>query len=414
MKIVIAAESPLTVTTSGKLARAYAQEWLKEGGHEVYVMSWAHTGEDIKHEEGWILCAGGSNFGGEFLNGSSAPTVADREIARLNPDVVYTDAPVWAIAPLMVACNRNDIPLVAHLTWRGFPMSHRVVNTMPLIHTPIFTNDHSWVQFKSLVERYKSDGIGIVEEAKTPLLDRYDGTTSPLVVRNGVSADFRPKEKTELRKQLGIPEDNMVFISIGRNNRRADYARLLEGFKLACEEDDKISLIIHCGDPKGVNLDGWNLLSLTTQMGLNGRVFFTDQSANPREGLSDSDLNELLNCADVFITARRAFGNNLAAKEAVRAGLPVVMMKELCYESDGNKIDCVTHCMEADEIYYSVADIQSIKKWFLEKEGFKHIDDDSQLEKYYPTHESTAKELLQVLKKATTEPHPLGNNAKVN
>ncbi|BCU99636.1 MAG: hypothetical protein CM15mV29_0270 [uncultured marine virus] len=43
----------------------------------------------------------------------------------------------------------------------------------------------------------------------------------------------------------------MVFISVGRNNRRRDYARLLEGFKLACEEDDEISLIIHCGDRRG-------------------------------------------------------------------------------------------------------------------------------------------------------------------
>ena len=412
MRIVIAAESPLTVTTSGKLARAYAQEWLKEGGHEVYVMSWAHTGEDIKHEEGWILCAGGSNFGGEFLNGSSAPTVADREIARLNPDVVYTDAPVWAIAPLMVACNRNDVPLVAHLTWRGFPMSHRVVNTMPLIHTPIFTNDHSLSQFKSLVERYKSDGIGIVEEAKNPFLDRFD-LTSPLVIDNGVHTYFTdwdsPEEASDLRKQLGIPEDNMVFISVGRNNRRRDYARLLEGFKLACEEDDEISLIIHCGDPKGVNLDGWNLLSLTAQMGLNGRVFFTDQSANPREGLDDSDLNDLLNCADVFISACRASGNNLAAKEAARAGLPVVTMDEYC----DNRIDVVTHCMEADETYYSVADIHSIKKWFLTKDGFHSIPED-ELDEYYPTHKDSAKALLQVLKEASTQPHPMGNNAKVN
>ena len=407
MRIVIAAESPLTVTTSGKLARAYAKEWLKEGGHEVYVMSWAHTGEDIKHEEGWILCAGGSNFGGEFLNGSSAPTVADREIARLKPDVVYTDAPVWAIAPLMVACNRNDIPLVAHLTWKGFPMSHRVVNTMPLIHTPIFTNDHSLIQFKSLVERYKSDGIGIVEEAKNPFLDRYD-SASPLVIPNGVSTYFHdwdsPKEEAQLRKQLGIPEDNMVFISVGRNNRRRDYARLLEGFKLACEEDDEISLIIHCGDPKGVNLDGWNLLSLTAQMGLNGRVFFTDQSANPREGLDDSDLNDLLNCADVFISACRASGNNLAAKEAVAAGLPVVTMDEYC----DNRIDVVTHCMEADETYYSVADIHSIKKWFLTKDGF------TDRQNGFGTNKDSAKALLQVLKEALTQPHPMGNNAKVN
>ena len=75
--------------------------------------------------------------------------------------------------------------------------------------------------------------------------------TSPLVIDNGVHTYFTdwdsPKEASNLRKQLGIPEDNMVFISVGRNNRRRDYARLLEGFKL---RDDEISLIIHCGDPK--------------------------------------------------------------------------------------------------------------------------------------------------------------------
>lgn len=412
MRIIIAAESPLTTTTSGKLARAYANEWLKEGGHEVYVMSWSHIGEDIKHEEGWTLCAGGSNFGGEFLNGTSAPTVADREMARLKPDVVYTDAPIWAIAPLVVACNAFNIPLVAHITQKGFPMSHRVVNTMGLLHTPIFTNDHTLAQFNSLVERYKSDGIGIIEEAKNPFMDRYGGHGyfCPLVIQNGVSEVFkdkcRTKDEADLRKQLGIPVDNMVFISVGRNNKRRDYPRLLEAFKLACESDDEISLIIHCGDPKGVNLDGWNLLSLSTQMGLNGRVFFTDQSANPREGLSDLDLNDLYNCSDVFITASRGSGNNLAAKEASRAGLPVVMMDEYCL----NRIEVVTQCMEADETYYNVADIKSIQDWFLVKDGF-HVIPDGVLS---PQYCDSAKELLQVLKEATTKPHPLGNNTKVN
>ena len=73
----------------------------------------------------------------------------------------------------------------------------------------------------------------------------------------------------------------------------------------------------------------------------------------------------------------------MAAKEAA-GWIAVVTMDEYC----DNRIEVVTHCMEADETYYSVADIHSIK-WFLTKDGFHSIPED-ELDEYYPTHKDSA------------------------
>ncbi len=115
------------------------------------------------------------------------------------------------------------------------------------------------------------------------------------------------RSRAEMRTELGIPEDAIVFLSIGELNRNKNHAILVDAL---ARLDDPRLLFVHAGSGSPDVL-----LARAEQRGVSRRV----KLIGFRE-----DVPELLHMADVFCFPSKREGLGVAAIEAMAAGLPLL------------------------------------------------------------------------------------------
>ncbi|MDI6452377.1 glycosyltransferase family 4 protein [Peloplasma aerotolerans] len=114
--------------------------------------------------------------------------------------------------------------------------------------------------------------------------------------------------KSSKRKQLGLTDEDFVFISIGQLSVRKNHEVIIKALSLVT--NDSIKLII-CGLGE---LESY-LQKLVNDLGLKKRVIFTGYR---------SDVYELLHMSDAFIFPSLQEGLPVSLMEAMAVGLPVV------------------------------------------------------------------------------------------
>tara|TARA_R110001592_G_scaffold67354_8_gene206582 strand:- start:9653 stop:10957 length:1305 start_codon:yes stop_codon:yes gene_type:complete len=423
-RVLIASESPLLPSSSGNSTAEIAKRLIAKG-HEVAVVAWDQTGGEIHHPDGYIIVSGGAQFGGFPLNGVSEPTILDREVHSLKPDVIYSDAPMWALQQVVKTSNGMKIPLVAHLGVRGFPLNHKHVNLLSMVHTPLWKSQFAKEQFTSLIERYTADGLGVMEDSKTELLDRYIdnfGEVIPMGADSELFHGLNPDAKKKMRESLGIGHWDTVFISVGNNNTQRQYPRLFEAFKMlimSLDDDVKgtVGMVVHCGDPRGAMMDGNNLIELAESMGLSNAITFSDQSVHPRDGLSITGLSNLYDMCDCFVTATSGAANGNSLAEAMMAGLPVIMPDNtMARDRIGLQRGWVaqqsTSLMAKDQTYYGLVDEHALKeamRAFMDEDEEATQERADKCRSYALEHldwDIVTERLIDALGEAINTPHP--------
>lgn len=134
---------------------------------------------------------------------------------------------------------------------------------------------------------------------------------SPLAIRNGVDAErYAPAgdaERAEKRRELGLPADADVFLSIGPLLSRKDPVTVVRGFLRSDASAD--AYLVQVSD--GPLFDRCRRIAGgSDRVLLPGRV--------PR-------VEPYLRAADYFVSASRAEGLPLAVLEALASGLPVCL-----------------------------------------------------------------------------------------
>lgn len=119
-----------------------------------------------------------------------------------------------------------------------------------------------------------------------------------------------PEPGTEFRKQMRIPADSFLFVSVGRLVPVKGFDILLKSFAMADFNDKPVFLaVIGNGDERRP------LESMCGDLGITERVRFTGEL---------KDIRAPLASADVFVLAGRNEGMGRAFIEAMAAGLPVI------------------------------------------------------------------------------------------
>ncbi len=137
------------------------------------------------------------------------------------------------------------------------------------------------------------------------------------VVGNGVdTSKFHPVDRAEARRQLGLPEDAKVLISVGGLVERKGFHRVIEILpRLLRHYPDLHYLIVG-----GASVEGDMSVQLREQvrvLGLSDRVHFLGSVAS-------EELKVPLSAADVFVLATRNEGWANVFLEAMACGLPAV------------------------------------------------------------------------------------------
>jgi glycosyltransferase involved in cell wall biosynthesis len=135
-----------------------------------------------------------------------------------------------------------------------------------------------------------------------------------IYIPNGVDIKkFHPSEnKNIIRKKFGIPEEDVILLSVGRLTPQKQPHMMLEVFSVLEKQLDKIML---CIAGKGELLDSTQRLA--KKMGIQKIKFLGH--------VDNQELPDLYACSDYFIMTSKYEGTPLTLLEAMSTGLPCIV-----------------------------------------------------------------------------------------
>jgi glycosyltransferase involved in cell wall biosynthesis len=191
------------------------------------------------------------------------------------------------------------------------------------------------------------------------------GYTSTLIVEGTDTNIFKPMDKLEVRKELGLPLDAFLFGSIAANKEnppRKGFQEMLEAFKLFYENHKEAALFFHT---QQVALGNFPILEYAKYLGFANRIFFLDQYKSTFLSGSDQICKEL-NSFDVNLHPSQTEGFGLGIIESQACGIPPIInrctsMPELVIEGKTGEI-CETDkaWWTSGGGYFHSADVNSL------------------------------------------------------
>jgi glycosyltransferase involved in cell wall biosynthesis len=157
-----------------------------------------------------------------------------------------------------------------------------------------------FIACSSFVKRSATRHLGIPEGRIQVIYNSVD----PETLRYG------PDEDLYLRRLLGIPDDAVIFLNIGRLDPQKGQAVLMRAFRRLLPEAPKSYLVIGGDGPLAAELRG-----LGEKLGVGDRLRLLGKR---------SDIGACLAMADVFVFPSLFEGLPLAPVEAMMAGLPCI------------------------------------------------------------------------------------------
>lgn len=262
-------------------------------------------------------------------------------------DLIWTNEPVMGTITRLASRNNNaKVMYIAH----GF----HFYQGAPLINCLLYKNIENWLaQYTDALvtinaEDYKTaqsfrlkkngkvyyiSGIGIdVEKYKNICIDRY-----------------------KKRKEIGVPEENIMLLSVGELNNNKNHQIVIK----ALSKSPDLERITYCICGKGKDKE--KLQKLASELGVQRQIKFLEYR---------NDIEEVMQCADIFIHPSKREGLPVALMEAMASGLLIA-----CSDVRGN-VDLISdktngllfNPEESEEILaiLSYFDNESLKKNFKE------------------------------------------------
>lgn len=149
--------------------------------------------------------------------------------------------------------------------------------------------------------------VAVSESVQKSLLRHGINKEKITILHNGIKIDrYRGAQGLETRKNLGIKEDEFIFLFIGRLARQKGVDILIKALKKI-----ERGILIVAGEGE----ESYGLARLTSELGLEQRIKFLGQRR---------DIPELLAVADCLVLPSRWEGFGMVVLEAMAAGVPVV------------------------------------------------------------------------------------------
>jgi glycosyltransferase involved in cell wall biosynthesis len=172
--------------------------------------------------------------------------------------------------------------------------------------------------------------VTYTEYARKQVIKHVDETIE--VIPHGANRQHFYKldnvDKNNFREKYGLPKDKFIFANINKNNPRKNiggtllaYAKFLN---LKKKLDSKIEtcLYLHLSP---TDASGINVFKACETLGITNDVYIpTRENYKNGVGYSVSEMNEIYNCVDCYITTTGAEGWGLSITEAMATHLPII------------------------------------------------------------------------------------------
>ncbi|WP_404445986.1 glycosyltransferase family 4 protein [Sutcliffiella horikoshii] len=251
-------------------------------------------------------------------------------------DIVHTHTPV-ASASARLACRKMDNVKVVY-TAHGF----HFYKGAPILN---------WILYYP-VERLLSRYTDVLITINTEDYERAKGSFNSRTVEYlpGVGLEFRKLieidvDKSEKRREIGVPDDSLLILSVGELNKNKNHESIIKA--MARLHTNNIYYVI-CGQGPMES----HLKELSNELGIEKRIKFLGYR---------NDIYDLCSITDIFAFPSFREGLSVALMEAMASGLPIV-----CSDIRGNS-DLIEHnkggyLLKMNDIENYVSAIQELYK----------------------------------------------------
>lgn len=251
-----------------------------------------------------------------------------RIVSEGNYEVVHCHTPI-AAAATRIACKplrkRKDNPVSVIYTAHGFHFYSGAPLKNWLIYYPI----------EKLCSRWTDVLITITNEDYLRAKTKFSAKRTEYVPGVGIDlnrfrGDDDGSDYDDVRKELGIPEESFVILSVGELNDNKNHISVVK----ALEQHNKDSIhYVVAGEGDNMQM----LKDYVVSNGLSNNVHFLGQR---------NDVSRLLHAADYYFLPSIREGLNVSLMEAMASGLPSVCGKirgnvDLIDEAEGGSLIAV-------------------------------------------------------------------------
>ena len=324
MKVLITTDLYATSTNGVVTSVRNLMEELTKKGHEIRVLT---VSEKLKsHQEDNIYYVKSLPLGAIYpdvrMPVSHYHHRFIRELIDWKPDLIHSQ------------CEFFSYQYAGYISRKtGAPIVHTYHTLYEQYVTYIFPSQRIGAFFVGKLSKYrlrKADAV-VAPTAKVETVLRNYGLRNPIhVVPSGIALEqhrqrITEEERKQRRSALGIPEDALVLLNLGRLGTEKNLTEVLELFAMARLQNSKLILLIVGDGPARKELE-----EKAAQFEVSDYVIFTGMVA-PEKVYAYYQLG------DVFVSASTSETQGLTYVEAAANGLPLLCRKDPCL--DGVLVD---------------------------------------------------------------------------
>jgi 1,2-diacylglycerol 3-alpha-glucosyltransferase len=152
------------------------------------------------------------------------------------------------------------------------------------------------------------------------------GMKAPIsVVPSGISLEqhqkrLDPQTRLEKRRSLGLSDDDLVLLNLGRLGGEKNLGELITLFTEARKENENLKFLIVGDGPAREDLE-----KLAVKLGVREHVIFTGM-------VSPAEVQDYYQLGDVFVSASTSETQGLTYVEAAANGLPLLCRRDPCLD----------------------------------------------------------------------------------
>ena len=319
MKVLITTDLYTTNTNGVVTSVRNLMEELEKKGHEIRVLTVSEKLKSRREDNIYYMKSLplGAIYPDVRMPVSNYPHRFIKDLIDWKPDLIHSQ------------CEFFSYQYAGYISRKtGAPIVHTYHTLYEQYVTYIFPSQRIGAFFVGKLSKYrlrKADAVVAPTPKVENVLKNY-GLRIPIhVVPSGIALEqhkqrITEEERKRRRSALGIPEDALVLLNLGRLGTEKNLTEVLELFAMARAQNSKLMLLIVGDGPARHALE-----EKAANLGVSDHVIFTGMVA-PEEDHAYYQLG------DVFVSASTSETQGLTYVEAAANGLPLLCRKDPCLD----------------------------------------------------------------------------------
>ena len=222
-------------------------------------------------------------------------------------DVLHVHHPFVSGSFGLYAANRYNIPLVFtnHTRYDLYVKQYLKLLPDAISDTALQTYFSSFSQ--------RCDALVAPSEGMAEVMQSWGTQGKIVVIPNGINTErFAQPERQITRAELGLPDNAVIAMYVGRMSGEKNIPRLLHLFRYVADEYEPVYLVLVGNGPELEELQ-----QLANELGIDKRVRFT-------RGVPYAEVPNYMASGDFFVSASLSEVHPLTFIEAAAANLPAL------------------------------------------------------------------------------------------